>query len=135
MKSLFLSLIALALVACAGAPEQSAPPKPPGADLVQEDAFEQRLLEELKKLAPTRTDAPERDSDPIGEFRRAEQRQRELVAEIRRSALTNGTFPGEQLAELREVRDQLYDAAWRALIDGTTEPLPPELVAYAGGVR
>lgn len=135
MKNHLPALLTLAaLAACAGSPEPvhgiSTPEPRPAAPA--RDPFADELQKALEKFTPTPAANDNRDSDAVGQLRRAQQREQEILGKLRRSYDTGKRLPVDLVAELRQVRDELYEARWRILVEGTSTPLPAEML-LAGG--
>lgn len=136
MKNRLPALLTLAaLAACAGSPEPVhgvATPEPRPAAPTR-DSFDSELKKELEKFTPTPAANDNRDSDALGQLRRAHQREQEILDKLRRSYDTGAKLPVDLVAELRQVRDELYEARWRILVEGTSAPLPAEMRLAGGG--
>lgn len=133
MKKLILPLLTLA--ACAGSPEPVhgiATPAPRPAAPVR-DPFTDELQKALEKFTPTPAANDNRDTDAVGQLRRAQQHEQEILDKLRCSYDAGATLPVDLVAELRQVRDELYEARWRILVEGTSAPLPEEMRLAGGG--
>ena len=136
MKKLILALLTLAaLAACAGSPEPAlgvVTPEPRAAAPAR-DPFADELQKALEKFTPTPAANDNRDTDAVGQLRRAQQREQEILDKLRGSYDAGATLPVDLVAELRQVRDELYEARWRILVEGTSTPLPAEMRLAGGG--